>query len=131
MKPCLGARDQVSVTGELPVRTGSLYYTDDWFAYTSLPIRGNHVVVLKKKGIPKGQNHIKGIEGFWSFAKHWLYQYRGIDQSYFYLYLKEVEWRFNHRNENLVILLRRLLNQQIQLSKNKFSAIKFSYYLNY
>jgi len=35
-------------------KTGSLYYTDDWFAYTSLPIRGNHVVVLKEKGIPKG-----------------------------------------------------------------------------
>ena len=31
-------------------KTGSLYYTDDWFAYTFLPIRGNHVVVLKEKG---------------------------------------------------------------------------------
>lgn len=30
-------------------QTGSLYYTDGWFAYTSLPIRGNHVVVLKKR----------------------------------------------------------------------------------
>jgi len=69
--------------------TGSLYYTDDWFAYTSLPIRGNHVVVLKEKGIPKGRNHISGIEGFWSFAKHWLYQYRrGIHKTYFPLYLK-------------------------------------------
>ena len=49
---------------------GSLYYTDDWFAYTSLAIRGNHVVVLKEKGMPKGRNHINGIEGFCSFAKH-------------------------------------------------------------
>ena len=56
----------------------SLYYTDDWLAYTSLPIRGNHVVVLKEKGLPKGRNHINGIEGFWSFAKHWLYQYRAF-----------------------------------------------------
>jgi len=45
---------------------------------------------------------INGIEGFWSFAKHWLYQYRDINQAYFPLYLKEVEWQFNHRNENLV-----------------------------
>ena len=59
-------------------KTGSLYYTDDWFAYTSLPIRGDHVVVLKDKGVPKGRDHINGIEGFWSFTKHWLYQYRGI-----------------------------------------------------
>ena len=100
-------------------KTGSLYYTDDWFAYTSLPIRGNHVVVLKDKGVPKGRNHINGIEGFWSFAKHWLYQYRGIHKAYFPLYLKEVEWRFNQRNENLVILLRRLLNQQISIVKEQ------------
>ena len=77
------------------------------------------MVVLKEKGLPKGRNHINGIEGFWSFAKHWLYQYRGIPKAYFPLYLKEVEWRFNHRNENLVILLRRLLNQQISIVKEQ------------
>ena len=100
-------------------KAGSLYYTDDWFAYAFLPVRGNHVVALKEKGIPKGRNHINGIEGFWSFAKHWLYHYRGISSVYFPLYLKEVEWRFNHRNENLVILLRRLLNQQISIVKEQ------------
>ncbi len=100
-------------------KTGSLYYTDDWFAYAFLPVRGNHVVVLKDKGVPKGRDHINGIEGFWSFAKHWLYQYRGIPNTYFPLYLKEVEWRFNHCNENLVILLRRLLNQQISIVKDQ------------
>jgi transposase len=88
-------------------QTGSLYYTDDWFAYTSLPVRGNHIIVLKEKGIPKSREHLNGIEGFWSFAKHLLYQYRGINQVYFPLYLKEVEWRFNHRNDNLIILLSR------------------------
>ena len=98
---------------------GSLYYTDDWFAYTYLPIRGNHVVVLKEKGISKGRNHLNDIEGFWSPAKHWLYLYRSIHKTYFPLYLKEVEWRFNHRNENLDILLRRLLNQQIFIAKEQ------------
>jgi len=77
------------------------------------------VVVLKEKSVPKGRGHINGIEGFWSFAKHWLYHYRGIPNAYFPLYLKEVEWRFNHRNENLVILLRRLLNQQIAIVKDQ------------
>jgi transposase len=100
-------------------QAGSLYYRDDWFAYTFLPIRGNHVVVLKEKGIPKGRNYINGIEGFWSFAKHWLYQYRGIPKANFPLYLKEVEWQFNHRHENLVVLLRKLLNQQISIVKEQ------------
>lgn len=91
--------------------TGSLYYTDDWHAYASLKVRGNHVVITKDKGRPKGRNHLNGIEGFWSYAKTWLYQYRGVPRKYFHLYLKEVEWRFNHRNENLVVLLRKLLSQ--------------------
>ena len=112
-----GETMQPYITGY--TKAGSLYYTDDWFAYAFLPVRGNHVVVLKEKGIPKGRNHINGIEGFWSFAKHWLYHYRGISSVYFPLYLKEVEWRFNHRNENLVILLRRLLNQQISIVKEQ------------
>ena len=90
---------------------GSLYYTDDWHAYTSLAIRGNHVVITKDKGRPKGRNHINSIEGFWSYAKHWLYQYRGVPKQYFHLYLKETEWRFNHRDKNLIPLLRKYLNQ--------------------
>lgn len=98
-------------------KPGSLYYTDDWWAYTFLSIRGNHVVVTKEKGVPRGRDHLNGIEGFWSFAKHWLYQFRGVPRPYFHLYLKEVEWRFNHRDENLLPILRGLLNQSVNVQE--------------
>lgn len=88
---------------------GSLYYTDDYTAYASLNERGGHIVVEKEKGIPKGRDHVNGIEGYWSYAKHWLYPYRGVPKQYFHLYLKEAEWRFNHRDEDLVPLLRAVL----------------------
>ena len=94
-------------------KAGSLYYTDDWHAYTFLDIRGDHVVIKKDKGKPKGRAHINGIEGFWSYAKHWLYHYRGVPKKNFHLYLKEIEWRFNHRNENLTKLLRKILSQRV------------------
>ncbi len=94
-------------------KAGSLYYTDDWHAYTFLNIRGNHVVITKDKGKPKGRDHINGIEGFWSYAKNWLYHYRGVPRKYFHFYLKEIEWRFNHRDENLVKLVRKLLSQRV------------------
>jgi transposase len=94
-------------------KAGSLYYTDDWHAYTFLDVRGDHVVIRKEKGKPKGRNHINGIEGFWSYAKHWLYHYRGVPRKFFHLYLKEIEWRFNHRDENLVMILRKLLTQPV------------------
>ena len=99
-------------------KAGSLYYTDDWHAYTFLDIRGNHVVIRKEKGRPKGRDHLNGIEGFWSYAKHWLYHYRGVPRKYFHLYLKEVEWRFNHRTENLVALLRIMLDQRVVKERN-------------
>jgi transposase len=50
-------------------KPGSLYYTDDWHAYGSLSITGNHVVVKKEKGVSKGRSHINSLEGFWSYAK--------------------------------------------------------------
>jgi transposase len=90
---------------------GSLFYTDEWQAYASLAMTCNHVVVSKEKGVPRGRDHINGIEGFWSYAKHWLYQYRGVPRVYFHLYLKEIEFRFNHREENLVPLIMRLLHR--------------------
>jgi len=104
------------------IKHGSLYYTDNWHAYSSLNIRGNHVVVTKEKGIPKGRDHINGIEGFWSFApdarsgynKHWLYQYRGIPKHHFHLYLKEIEFRFNYRHQNLFLILIKLLTNLVQ-----------------
>lgn len=96
---------------EAHTAVGSLYYTDDYHAYASLAVRGCHVVVQKEKGIPKGRDHVNGIEGFWSYAKHWLYQYRGVPKHRFHLYLKEIEWRYNHRDEDLVRLLSAMVEQ--------------------
>jgi len=90
-------------------RAGTMYYTDQWNAYVPLRLRGGHVVVQKAKGRPIGRDHINGIEGFWSYAKHWLYPLRGVPQKYFHLYLAEACFRFNHRHENLTPLLHRLL----------------------
>jgi len=111
----IGSRDGstlIPLIGQA-TKSGSLYYTDDWYAYAFLPIRGEHVVVKKQKGVPQGRDHLNGIEGFWSYAKTWLYQYRGVPKQYFHLYLKEVEWRFNNRDYDLLPLLRKLLNQRI------------------
>ena len=96
-------------------RAGSLYYSDDWHAYTYLSIKGNHVVVEKSRGRPKakGRDHINGIEGFWSYSKNWLYQYRGIPKHHFHLYLKETEFRFNNRDKNLFHLMAKLITKLV------------------
>jgi transposase len=90
-------------------KPGSLYYTDDWHAYGSVAVRGNHVVIRKEKGRPHGRDHMNGIEGFWSYAKHWLYHYRGVPRKFFHFYLGEISFRFNHRHEDLYPLIFKLL----------------------
>ena len=92
-------------------REGSLYYTDGWYAYATLPLRGEHVVIRKEKGRPVGRDHINGIEGFWSYAKNWLYPYRGVPRRFFHLYLAEVCFRFNHRDRDLKPLLMGLMKR--------------------
>lgn len=89
-------------------RKGSVYFTDSFRSYNSLHCYGKHYRVnhghtFKTKS--KYHSHINGIEGFWSFCKHKLYNYRGVSKSNFPLYLKEMEWRYNHRKENMLQLL--------------------------
>ena len=89
-------------------RKGSVYYTDQFRSYNSLKRYGKHCTIKHTKEFVRKKRrsvHINGIEGFWSFAKHGLYNYRGVSQSMFPLYLKEMEYRYNHRNDNLLQLL--------------------------
>jgi transposase len=88
---------------EQRTRKGSVYYTDAFRGYQSLQRYGKHHVVSHSKAFvdKRTKNHINGIEGFWSYAKHILYNYRGVSKYYFPMYLKEIEYRYNHRGENL------------------------------
>lgn len=91
-------------------RKGSVYYTDSFRGYQSLKRYGKHHQVNHSKSYvdKRTKNHINGIEGFWSYAKHVLYNYRGVSKYHFPMYLKEIEYRFNHRDENLFKLFLKL-----------------------
>ena len=46
-----------------------------------------------------------------------LYKFRGLDKNTFYLHLKECEFRFNHRQENIYKLLLKLIkNNPLKVS---------------
>jgi len=91
---------------------GQLRFCDETLAYTFLDIHGNSVVTNGEEGMHRGREIPGDIEGFWAFTRQWLKHYRGVPRKYFPLYLKEIEWRFNHRSENLVKLIRNLLDQK-------------------
>lgn len=84
---------------------GSVFYTDGFKSYASLEQFGKHNVIDHEKELVKNHNHINGIEGFWSFAKERFHKYHGISKNNYPLYIKEMEFRFNNRNENVFKLL--------------------------
>ena len=86
-------------------KKGSVFYTDGWKSYASLEQYGKHNVIDHDKELVNNHNHINGIEGFWSFAKERFHKYHGISKTNYPLYIKEMEFRFNHRNENVYKLL--------------------------
>ncbi len=88
------------------VKKGSIVYTDKWLGYDQLIFNGyKHLSVDHKKTFVKDDVYINGIEGFWSFAKENMAKYHGVSPSKFLLYVKEMEWRYNNRNNDLFDLL--------------------------
>ena len=74
----------------------SIVYTDSLSSYDKLDVSGFiHYRINHPKEFADRQNHINGIENFWSQAKRVLRKYNGIDRKSFPLFLKECEFRFN------------------------------------
>jgi len=88
------------------VRRGSIIYTDKFHIYDALMCCGyRHLRVDHGKRFSSGKVYINGLEGFWSYAKQRLAKFHGVSKEKFPLYLKEMEFRYNHRNEDLFELL--------------------------
>ena len=97
------------------VDEGSEVFTDGWRAYDGLVDAGykkHHRVIHSSNEFANGRKHINGIENFWGLAKTRLAKFRGIHKSTFYLHLKECEFRFNYRHENLYLLLLRIIRNK-------------------
>ena len=96
------------------VSLDAVIHSDKWRGYDGLVdvgyakhLRVNH----SADEFVNGDSHINGIESFWSFAKRRLHKFNGVPTKTFYLHLKECEYRFNHRNENLEQKLLKLLER--------------------
>jgi len=59
-------------------------------------------------------HHVNGIENFWSFTKRRMQRKNGVRKTYFELFLKECEWRYNRSNDQLESELKMLLHKEIK-----------------
>lgn len=92
--------------------TGSTIYTDSWTSYDSLVLYGykHKRIYHGENEFARGRNHVNGIESFWSYVKRRLRKFNGVPKHKFLLYLKESEWRFNHR-QNMKQSFQKLLRK--------------------
>ena len=92
----------------------SVIYTDSFRSYDGLVLDGfKHYRINHQECFAMSKRqHINGIENFWGYAKTKLKSYYGVSRGHFYLYLKEMEFRFNHRKAaNLAALIKKTVRK--------------------
>lgn len=74
-------------------------YSDSWNSYRGLErdFAAHETVNHHAQEYVRDRATINGIEGFWAYAKERLLRHHGVSPDHFLLYLKEMEYRFNHR----------------------------------
>jgi len=96
------------------VTLDSVIHSDGWRGYDGLVDMGYQKHLRVDHGANEFSskrvrgNHINGIEGFWGYAKTRLARFRGMHQDTFLFHLKECEFRFNHRHDDLYKVLLKL-----------------------
>jgi len=103
---------QAIIHGRVGIET--VIHSDGWRGYNGLVDLGypKHFRVNHSADeFATKDSNINGIESFWSFAKRRLQKFNGLNKNTFNLHLKECEYRFNHREENLYRILLTLLKK--------------------
>ena len=109
---CRRATLQAVIRGRVSLK--SVIHSDGWRGYNGLVDLGYKKHFRVNHGIDEFANntsHINGIESFWGYAKTRLYRFRGLSKKTFHLHLKECEFRFNNRGEDLYLLLLKILRK--------------------
>ena len=79
------------------IKPDSIVQTDYYRSYNVLDVSEfKHYRINHSKLFAEKQNHINGIENFWSQAKRHMRKFNGVPKTHFPLFLKECEWRFNN-----------------------------------
>ncbi len=97
------------------VSLDSVIHSEGWRGYHGLVDVGYSKHFRVEHGNHEFANepsHINGIESFWAYAKLRLSKVKGIRKQMFYYHLKETEFRFNHRRDNLYPVMLKLLREK-------------------
>jgi transposase len=97
------------------VEPDSIIHSDHWRGYNGLVDMGYKKHFRVNHGanqFVQGKGHINGIESFWSFSKRRLDKFHGLPKSTFYLHLKECEFRFNQREQDIYQVMLKMIREK-------------------
>jgi transposase len=91
------------------IKPNSIIYTDGFRAYENLLNEGFKAHFIVNHGnnefAKNGTIHTNGIENFWGLCKSRLVKFRGLNKQTFLTHIKECEFRYNHKQQNIYNLL--------------------------
>lgn len=102
--PDLSAKE-VMAMGIRKVRKGNVVYTDRYGDYDALVFSGSLSGRTTYRRFTRDKLWIDTLDAFWPFAKKRLSRLHGVSPAKFPLYLKETEFRYNHKGEGFYDLL--------------------------
>jgi len=111
------SRETLKQIVQARIEPDSVVYSDGWRSYDGLVDWGYkkhyrvHHGVNEFVELANPRNHINGIENFWGVAKVRLAKFRGIRKDHFNLHLKECEFRYNMRHEDMYKELLKILRK--------------------
>ena len=101
------------------LRNTKIFYTDECYPYDALIFHNfKDTHHYDKKDEPQKTYKINGESDFWSYAKSKILKHRGISLDKFPHYIKELEFRYNHRDHDLFYLLCKYLVSFIPIADN-------------
>lgn len=110
----------------LPVkkaRRGRIVYTGQIECYDALVFHTpDPVESMPGVRFSRSPTYIDGASQFWAYAIPRLAAHRGVSPEYFPLYLKELEFRYNHRGEPLGLTLLRYLSDPLPRPRSSATA---------
>jgi transposase len=88
------------------LRRSLIYYTDEYHPYEALVFHDLTNAHYRDKGDDSNQVYkVNRDSDFWRFMETKISKYRGISKAKLPHYLKELEFRYNHRNQQIFELL--------------------------
>jgi transposase len=72
----------------------------------------NTVKLYRVNQTTKGRSQIDEIDMFWGTLKSRLAKFRGLNSNTIYLHVKETEFRYNYRNEDIFELLMNIIHKR-------------------